>query len=420
MPEGEISGNTSSGEGGGGLSEAESKYRFGRHLEDLQGKKGEGTELITLYIPPDKDLNDVMRQLRDERSQASNIKSKRTRKNVQSALDVLMGQVKQIEAPPENGMIMMAGEVREDEGDRTKMESRILEPPKPLLSYRYHCDSHFLLEPLRELVEEKKTYGLLVLDRRESTIGLLRGGRVDAVKKLTSAVPGKTKAGGQSQARFERLRDEAAHEFYKRIAREANGVFTTEEIVGVLVGGPSPTKEEFMSKDLLHHELDLLGTFDVSYTDEYGLRELVDAAEETLEEAETAEERSAMKRFLRALVGDEPATYGEEQTRKALRIGAVDTLLLSEDLRKERVSYGCPECREEGDITVEHGGAATCPSCGAEAEARSRVDVVRDLSQRAEETGADVLIVPSDFTEGAQLRDAFGGIAALLRFEVGY
>lgn len=400
-------------------SETERRYQFERQLEELEDKKGEGTELITLYIPPDKDLNDVMRQLRDERSQASNIKSKRTRKNVQSALEVLSGKVKQIDSPPENGMIMMAGEVRQD-GGRTSMESRIIEPPQKLVSYRYHCDSHFLLEPLKELVDESEVYGLLVLDRREATVGLLAGGRVDVVKKMTSAVPGKTKAGGQSQARFERLRDQAAHEFYKRIAKASNRVFRSKDLKGVLVGGPSPTKEEFMSKDLLHHELEVLDLFDVTYTDEYGLRELVDAAEEALQEAELAEERAAMKKFLRALVDEEkPATYGEDQVRRALAMGAVDTLLLSEDIRKQRVTFTCEECGESGEATVEEGESVECPGCGSAIEGE-RQDLIRDLSRRAENTGSEVMVVSSEFPEGAQLRDAFGGVAALLRYEVGY
>jgi len=402
------------------LSESEARYKFDRELEELEDKKGEGTELITLYIPHDKDLNDVMRQLRDERSQASNIKSKSTRKNVQSALDVLMGQLKQIDRPPENGMVMMAGEVRE-KGDKTSMETEIMVPPRPLVSYRYHCDSHFLLEPLEELVEDEEVYGLLVLDRREATVGILRGGRVDAIKKMTSAVPGKTKAGGQSQARFERLREQAAHEFYKRIAKKANRIFRSEDLKGVLVGGPSPTKEDFLSNDLLHHELDLLGKFDVSYTDEYGLRELVDAAEKVLQEAELAEERQAMKRFLEALVDDEtPATYGEDQVRRALQMGAVDTLLLSEDLRMERVQYECPECGETGEVTVDEGGSVECSSCGSEAEAVDREDLVRDLSRMAENISAEPIVVSTEFPEGSQLRDAFGGVAALLRYDIGY
>ena len=64
---------------------AQEKYEFKRLLEDLRSKSGRGTELISLYIPPDKQISDVTAQLRDEHGQASNIKSKLTRTNVQSA-----------------------------------------------------------------------------------------------------------------------------------------------------------------------------------------------------------------------------------------------------------------------------------------------------------------------------------------------
>jgi hypothetical protein len=64
---------------------AHEKYEFKRLIEDLKTKTGRGTELISLYIPPDKQISDVNAQLRDEHGQAANIKSKITRTNVQSA-----------------------------------------------------------------------------------------------------------------------------------------------------------------------------------------------------------------------------------------------------------------------------------------------------------------------------------------------
>lgn len=56
------------------------KYKFKRKLEELKAVKGQHTELISLYIPPNKQISDVVAQLRDEYSQSSNIKSKQTRK----------------------------------------------------------------------------------------------------------------------------------------------------------------------------------------------------------------------------------------------------------------------------------------------------------------------------------------------------
>ena len=58
-----------------------SRFRFQRMLESLEKKEGRGTELITVYIPPGKQVSEVMGDLRSEWGTAGNIKSKTTRKN---------------------------------------------------------------------------------------------------------------------------------------------------------------------------------------------------------------------------------------------------------------------------------------------------------------------------------------------------
>ena len=52
------------------------KHIFKRQLDALRDIRGQHTELISLYIPPNKRISDVVAQLRDEYSQSSNIKSK--------------------------------------------------------------------------------------------------------------------------------------------------------------------------------------------------------------------------------------------------------------------------------------------------------------------------------------------------------
>jgi peptide chain release factor subunit 1 len=155
---------------------AQEKYEFKRMLDNLRSKVGRGTELISLYIPHDKQISDVMAQLREENGQAANIKSRVTRLNVQSALDSAMSRVRLINKVPENGVVIFIGSI--DIGsNKTDMYSLALEPPDPITTYKYHCDSAFLLAPLEEMLADKKTFGLIVLDRRESTIGLLKIGR---------------------------------------------------------------------------------------------------------------------------------------------------------------------------------------------------------------------------------------------------
>ena len=404
---------------------AQEKYEFKRLLEDLRSKSGRGTELISLYIPPDKQISDVTAQLRDEHGQASNIKSKLTRTNVQSALESVMSRLRLIPRPPPNGVAIFVGVV--DIGsNRTSMYSQVLEPPDPIITYRYHCDSRFLLDPLEDMLADKKTFGLVVLDRREATVGLLSGKQIEPVKHLTSTVPGKQRKGGQSSRRFQQLRLIAIHDFYKRIGEGANEAFLPidhKDLEGILIGGPSPTKEEFIDGEFLHHELQhkILGAVDVSYTDESGLHELVESAQDRLMDLELTQEKLTMRRFMKELVSDKGlASYGEKEVRENLIMGAVDTLILSEDLRKTRATIRCTNkgCghSEEVTRTPTSPPLGNCPKCGSPQEMIDEVDIVAELSKLADQSGSEVKIISTDFDEGAQLYKAFGGIAAVLRF----
>ncbi len=75
--------------------------------------------------------------------------------------------------------------------DQTEMVAFIVEPPLPIVTFLYRCDSLFYTEPLEQMFTEKEIYGLFLLDRRECTIGILRGSRVEMLKYMTSQVPGK-------------------------------------------------------------------------------------------------------------------------------------------------------------------------------------------------------------------------------------
>jgi len=397
------------------------KYEFKRKLEELEKYKGRGTELITLYIPPDKNIADITSQLRSELSQAANIKSKQTRTHVIAGLEAILQRLKFFRKPPKNGMVIISG-VIELGGGKEKHITEIIEPPEPVPLYKYHCDSKFYLEPLKEMIKEKKVYGLIVLDRREATIGVLKGKRIESLAYTTSNVPGKHRQGGQSSVRFERLREIAIHEFYKRVGEKANEVLLQiDNLVGILIGGPSPTKEEFYEGEYLHHELQkkVIGLFDVSYTDESGLYEIVEKASDTLQELDIMREKRLMNRFLKEVVRDGLSVYGEEEVRKHLSIGAVETLLLSEGLRYERVKYRCSVCGEIREITLKErsNDSIFCEKDRVQMEEIDRRDVVLELAELAESTGANVEFISTESEEGAMLYNAFGGIAAILRFK---
>jgi peptide chain release factor subunit 1 len=406
------------------------KYEFKKKLETLRSKSGRGTELISLYIPSDKQISDVSNHLREEHGQASNIKSKLTQTNVQGALESLLAKLRYLHKVPENGIVYFTGAV--DIGaNKTIMESEVLIPPEPIVSYKYHCDSVFYLEPLEEMLKECSTYGLLVLDLREATVGTLIGKQIDVVRHLHSTVPGKQRKGGQSAHRFEQLRRIAIHDFYKRIGVAASEKFLEiepSEFRGILIGGHSPTKEEFTEGEFLHYELQkkVLGLFDTGYTDESGFSELINAAEDVLQGADLIKQKKDIGAFFRELATDSgKISYGEDIVRANLEINAVDVLLLSEDLRSERVTIKCSVCEYENKWTRRWKPgevvplAGNCPKCGSALEVTDVTDIVGEFSELADKGNARVAFISTDFDEGSQLMIAFGGIAAILRYSTG-
>jgi peptide chain release factor subunit 1 len=408
------------------VSEDRRKYEFRKVIEDLKQYEGSGTQLVTIYIPEDKQISSVVEHVTQEHSEASNIKSKQTRTAVQDALTSIKDRLRYYDTfPPERGIVIFSGAI-DAGGGQTDMVTKVLEsPPDPVQSFRYHCDSEFLTEPLEEMLLDKGLFGLIVLDRREANVGWLKGKRVEPVKSASSLVPGKQRKGGQSAQRFARLRLEAIDNFYQEVAGMANELFVAKrhELDGILVGGPSPTKDEFLDGDYLHHELQdlVVDKFDVSYTDESGLYDLVDAASDALADQEVMKDKQVMEEFFENLHAGDLATYGFEPTRRNLVMGSVDRLLISEDLRSDVCVYECPNGHEEFEVvdsrkaTPEH----TCSECREAAELQDREDVIEHLMNIAEQRGTETKFISTDFEKGEQLMDAFGGVAGLLRYSTG-
>ncbi len=407
------------------LTEISSKdlYEFKRTLQELADKKGRGTELVSVYIPPDKQVSDVAKHMREEMSQSANIKSKSTKKNVQSAIEVIIQRLRLFPKPPERGLVMFVGMIPRGGPGTEKMETYVFEPPESIQTYTYHCNSEFFLEPLQEMLGDKDVYGLAVLDRKEATIAILRGKRIDIVKTLTSGVPGKHKAGGQSQRRFDRVIELAAHEFLKRIGEHINDAWLPlPDLDGVVLGGPGHTKEEFLKGDYMNHEIKkkVITTVDTSYTGEFGIREVIDKSMDVLTEIDVMREKKLIQRFLHELINENGlASYGEKEVRKNLQMGAVEILLLSEDLNSKRISYECSVCGHTSEYTSKNSESEieeTCQNCNEKMKVAESKDVIDDFVEMSEEVGSEVEIVSTETEEGMQLLRAFGGIGAVLRY----
>ena len=149
-----------------------------------------------------------------------------------------------------------------------------------------------------------------------------------------------------------------------------------------------------MKNDYLHHEIKKLVRepyFDVGYSNESGLRELVQRAGALMDKIDLDAERELVDRFLREVMQTNPkATFGEVLIRAALEQGAVETLLLSEGLRIRRVGWTCKACKHEWQTSQQsRTDIPTCPDCGSDSpneDEERTMDIVDELSLLATRT----------------------------------
>ena len=418
------------------LNEKESKrsslelFKMKKLLEELASKKGRHTELITLYIPPGRQLSEVLNTLRQEYGTASNIKSRTTRHNVQDAIEKVIQKLKLFRETPPTGLAVFCGAIPYGPPGSEKMEIYVVIPPRPLDIYLYRCNSRFHVEPLLDMFKEKETYGILVMDNSGATFATLKGRHLEIVKSITSGISSKHRAGGQSARRFERLREAEINEYYKRVANYANQIFLgIPDLKGLIIGGPGPSKQYFVDGDYLHYTLKnkILAVVDTSYVDEQGVKEIVRRSSEILKDVRYVEEKNIIQQFLAEVGKDGLAVYGFDEVKKSLEAGNVKTLLLSEDLDLMLISVKCSNCGYSENLTMKPADLVKfefdlskrqCPKCGNQGlNIVDRKPLIDFFTELAEKLNVNVEMISSSHEEGEMLLNSFGGVAAILKYK---
>ncbi len=360
---------------------ADQRYKLKKFVKELSKYKGRHTELVSVYIPQGYDIIKIIQHLDQEKGTATNIKSATTRKNVIDALEKMTQHLRIFKRTPEHGLAVFSGNIASQEGKKD-FQVWSIEPPLPVKTRIYRCDKEFVLGLLEDMLDTKEVYGLVVMDRRDAHIAHLKGKTIVPLLKTHSEVPGKFKAGGQSAQRFARNRELAAKAHYKKVAEYVKEKFLGDQnLKGIIVGGPGPTKYDFVEGGFITNEVKkkIIAIKDLSYTGDFGLQELVDKSQDVLAEEEIADEKAVMGKFF-DILSKKPGevSYGEAEVMRNLKIGAVDILLLSEELDEKKVE---------------------------------------EFEKEAEAVGTTVKIISTETREGVQLRD-IGKVAAILRYEV--
>lgn len=402
-------------------------YQLKQDIKKLESRRSfnGATCLITFYIKPDSNIHDVTQTLREEQGTAVNIKDKNTGKAVQSAISSILSQMKNIRRG-ENGLVLFAGMTQ-----LNKIEFFAVHPPEPVGIKQYICDSIFHTEHLREMLKEKERYGFIVIDRGAATFAVVQGAHMKVLLQKDSFVPSKHGRGGQSQARIERGIEIIAQEWFQKMAEKATEIFIHDEpISGLVIGGPAMSKDEFVKNKALDYRLKkkLLGVFDLGYTGRQGLKDLQKAAASTLADVRIVQEEKIVERFMSHLGKDTGlAAYGENEVRQALEAGAVDILMMTDDVDRMCLALACESCGTEFKRSAPTGepnenylaglGKLSCPQCkGTSIVLKSETDLVEELGESAEASGTTVEIISADHEGGSMLSGTFRGITAILRY----
>jgi peptide chain release factor subunit 1 len=357
------------------------RFHLKKVIKELDSYSARHTEFVTIYVPAGYDLNKIIQHLQQEQGTATNIKSAQTRNNVIDALERMIVHLRLVGKTPKNGLAAFSGNVAAREG-MSDVKVWSIEPPIPIQTRIYRCDKNFQLDILRTMLEAKEAYGMIVIDSRDAAIAVLKGKTIIPLIQTHSHVPGKMKAGGQSSVRFARNREIAVNDHFKKVADIVKDQFLgMEGLKGILVGGPGPTKYDFVESGLITNDVKkkIIAIKDLSYTGDFGLEELLEKCQDVLAHEDVAEEKKLVSKFLEMLaIKPELVTYGEANTLKALELGAVSIVLLSEVLDEQKI--------EQFEIT-------------------------------AKAFSTEVRIISTETREGAQLRD-IGKIGAILRYPI--
>jgi len=280
------------------------------------------------------------------------------------------------------------------------------------------------------MLRDEKVIGLLAIDSQEAGLGILTGDRWEVIDTLTSGVAGKHRQGGQSARRFERLRENELNQYFHRIADHAQKVFIDEyKINGLILGGPGPTKENFLKEEYLDYRLqnNVVATIDSSYSGSEGVREILEKVNEQgiITEYRLLEEKKLIKKFMSQVYSNEGlAVYGLNDVLKFLRSGIIDTLIVTDEISYVQLEVKCNKCGDVEEKFVERSklinlkqdeASKACSKCGSVDKVSSEKDIVDVLEELSINIGTKMEIISSKTEEGAQLA-SLGNIGALLRF----
>eukprot|EP00298_Acanthocystis_sp_HF-20_P029813 c8749_g1_i1.p1 GENE.c8749_g1_i1~~c8749_g1_i1.p1 ORF type:complete len:438 (-),score=93.50 c8749_g1_i1:41-1354(-) len=406
------------------------QWKIKKLIQSLDNARGNGTSMISLIIPPKDQISRIVQLLSNESGTASNIKSRVNRLSVLSAITSTLQRLKLYNKVPTNGLVLYCGTILTDENKEKKVNIDF-EPFKPINTSLYLCDNRFHTEALHELLESDNKFGFIVMDGNGCLYGTLCGNTRDVLHKFTVDLPKKHGRGGQSAVRFARLRLEKRHNYVRKVAELAVQFFISNDrpnVTGLVLAGSADFKTELSQSDLFDQRLQkaVLKIVDISYGGENGFNQAIELSAETLGGVKFIHEKKLIMQYFDEISQDTGKyCFGIEDTLKALSMGAVETLIVWENLDMNRFTVKNNSTQEEkvlhySKLDEKKENAFRDPETGVELEVIESISWLEWIANHYKDFGAVLEIVTDRSQEGSQFCRGFGGIGGMLRYRVDF
>ncbi|CAH8508156.1 unnamed protein product [Schistosoma bovis] len=399
-------------------------WRIKKLIKSLESARGNGTSMISLIIPPKDQITRIAKLLAEEYGTASNIKSRVNRLSVLSAITSVQQRLKLYTRVPTNGLVVYCGTIVTEDGKEKKVNIDF-EPFRPVNTSLYLCDNKFHTEALVALLADDSKFGFIVVDGNGALFGTLSGNTREVLHKFTVELPKKHGRGGQSALRFARLRMEKRHNYVRKVAETATQLFITNDrpnIEGLILAGIADFKSDLGQSDMFDQRLQakLIKIVDISYGGETGFNQAIELATDTLSGVKFIQEKKLIQRYFDEISQDSGKyCFGVEDTLKSLEMGAVETLVVWENLSVNRYVLKVPNSegnrvihlRPDQETDRRH---FIDPATGSDLEILDTQLLLDWLALNYRSFGTTLEIVTDKSQEGAQFVRGFGGIGDIL------
>ncbi|KAH9546007.1 hypothetical protein CY35_12G074100 [Sphagnum magellanicum] len=417
-------------DGGGDTDKNIEIWKIKKLIKALESARGNGTSMISLIMPPRDQVSRVTKMLGDEFGTASNIKNRVNRQSVLGAITSAQQRLKLHNKVPPNGLVLYTGTIVTDDGKEKKVTFDF-EPFKPINSSLYLCDNKFHTEALNELLESDDKFGFIIMDGNGTLFGTLSGNTREVLHKFSVDLPKKHGRGGQSALRFARLRMEKRHNYVRKTAELAtqfyiNPATSQPNVSGLILAGSADFKTELSQSDMFDPRLQtkVLNVVDVSYGGENGFNQAIELSAEILANVKFIQEKRLIGKYFEEISQDTGKyVFGIEDTLKALEMGAVETLIVWENLEVNRYVL---KNAVSGELVIKHLNREqeSDQSTFREAETQAELEVQEKLSLLEwfanvyKGFGCTLEFVTNKSQEGSQFCRGFGGIGGILRYQL--